>query len=286
MDLKHQILKSIYPIFFLRNRLFNKLKKNYREKVRILIYHDIPPEAQNSFSKQIEYLKKTWDFISPQKFIRSILGDDDVVRPSILLTFDDGFASNRVIVEKILNPLGIKALFFVISEFVALTPHDNWREFVSRHIWPGLKENEVPSHWHNMSWKDLEFLLDSGHTIGSHTAHHSRLSEVPEQELEAEIVLSAELLESKLGICVEHFAYTFGDLSSFSPAALALARQRFPFIYTGLRGNNRKGVPPWAIRRDAINPTDSHALVGAFLEGGADFHYTKALKTYESWGTH
>ena len=68
MDLKHKILKSIYPIFFLRNRLFDILNNKYRGKVRILIYHDIPPEAQNSFSKQIEYLKKTWDFISPQKF--------------------------------------------------------------------------------------------------------------------------------------------------------------------------------------------------------------------------
>jgi peptidoglycan/xylan/chitin deacetylase (PgdA/CDA1 family) len=146
-----------------------------------------------------------------------------------------------------------------------------------------LSEIEVPSHWINMSWEDLAFLVDSGHTIGAHTAHHARLSEIPAKELAVEIVQSADLLEKKLGICVEHFAYTFGDLASFSPVALALARVRFPFIYTGLRGNNDVGVAPWAIRRDAIDPTNSNALVGAYLEGGADFLYAKSLRTYESW---
>ena len=74
------------------------------------------------------------------------------------------------------------------------------------------------------------------------------------------------------------------DLSSFSSVALKIARSRFPFIYTGLRGKNRKGVHPWAIRRDAVQASDSLSLVGAYLEGGADFLYSRALKTYESWG--
>ena len=36
--------------------------------------------------------------------------------------------------------------------------------------------NKITDSQRNMNWKDLEYLLDSGHTIGAHTAQHSRLS--------------------------------------------------------------------------------------------------------------
>ena len=284
MQIKHIILPAIFPLFEVKNSIFEIINLSQNQRLRLMLFHDISPGNLSKFSNQITHLIRSWEFITTEQFVRILSGSEEIKKKSILLTFDDGFYSNRIVVEKILNPLGIKALFFIVSEFAALSPQDNWRGFVSKNIWPGLTESEVPDHWNNMSWRDLEFLLDSGHTIGAHTAHHARLSKVSGLELEGEIVESADLIENKLGISVEHFAYTFGDLASFSPKALALARQRFQFIYTGLRGNNSLRVPPWAIRRDAINPTDSHALVGAYLEGGADFLYRKSLKTYESWG--
>jgi hypothetical protein len=91
-------------------------------------------------------------------------------------------------------------------------------------------------------------------------------------------------LEQKLGSKISHFAYTFGDLASFSPAALAVARTRFKFIYTGLRGTNASSMAPWAIRRDAMAPSNSLALMGALLEGGVDWMYARSLAEYESWG--
>ena len=86
-----------------------------------------------------------------------------------------------------------------------------------------IKENEVPDHWNNMSWRDLEFLLDSGHAIGAHTAHHARLSNISDSELEAEIVESADLIEDKLGISVKHFAYTFGDSNDFQSCSTSFS---------------------------------------------------------------
>ena len=104
--------------------------------------------------------------------------------------------------------------------------------------------------------------------------------------LKKEIILSANVIEQRLGLKIEHFAYTFGNLTSFSPEALVVARSRFKYIYTGLRGFNASGVMPWAIRRDAIDSNDSFSLLGALLEGAADFVYSSDLTTYESWGSH
>ena len=74
-------------------------------------------------------------------------------------------------------------------------------------------------------------------------------------------------------------------MSYFNKDALHIARSRFPYVYTGMRGNNAKREIPWAIRRDTIAIDDSFHLMGSFLEGIADFRYKHDLNTYESWSS-
>jgi hypothetical protein len=90
------------------------------------------------------------------------------------------------------------------------------------------------------------------------------------------------MLENRLGIKVEHFAYTFGDLASFSEQALKVASRRFKYVYSGLRGDNAMGGRT-ALRRDSLSPRASHSLIGAFLEGGADFRYSKSRQLLDQW---
>ena len=143
---------------------------------------------------------------------------------------------------------------------------------------------KLPTHMCNMRWTDLEVLLEQGHTIGAHTRSHVRLSEIKSLGgLADEIVSSADRLENRLGVRMENFAYTFGDLDSFSCQALQVAQKRFRYVYSGLRGNNVMGTSSYAIRRDALTPTNPHALVGAFLEGGADFIYKRSLNHLDDW---
>ena len=98
------------------------------------------------------------------------------------------------------------------------------------------------------------------------------------------MISSADHLEKRLGVSIDHFAYTYGNLASFSIEALSVAKKRFRYIYSGLRGNNVAGTtPPFAIRRDAISPSDPNSKVGALLEGGADFLYKKSLHELEDW---
>jgi len=211
-------------------------------------------------------------------------GEEPIRGRNLLLSFDDGFASNRVAAEQVLNPLGIRALFFVVSDFIALNNRGEARDFIARHIQPGTNVNDLPEHLHNMSWADLEALLEQGHCVGGHTRTHARLSEIDaEPDLEREIIASADALALRLGVPIEHFAYTFGDLASFSENALAVARRRFRFVYSGLRGDNAKGVSPFALRRDASLAQDSMALLGAIAEGGADFHYARSCAQLDTW---
>jgi hypothetical protein len=235
--------------------------------LRVLLYHDIAPEDREGFATQLHWLSRSWKFVPVDLFAAMIAGDEPVRGRNLLLSFDDGFASNRAVAEQVLNPLGIRAVFFVVSDFISLVDREEARDFIVRHIQPGRRVEELPHHLRNMSWSDLEMLLEQGHCIGGHTRTHAKLSSI----------------HSQLRVPIEHFAYTFGDLESFSPSALAIARRRFSFVYSGLRGDNTKLVSPYALRRDAVTPQDSLDLLGAYLEGAADFRYARSRARLNTW---
>lgn len=284
MSLIHSLLAASYQPLRLGNNLLRHVGAKTDSRLRVLLYHDIAPHEQEQLVAQLRWLVQSWTFVSPRQFEAMVEGDEPIKGANLLLSFDDGFASNRKVAEEVLNPMGIKALFFVVSAFVNLVDGDDYRAFIARYICPGLTPETLPDHWRNMTWADLHYLLETGHTIGAHTQTHACLSGLKQtDELEFEIVESANVIERNLGVKIEHLAYPFGNLASFSPSALAVARQRFSFIYTGLRGDNACGAPLWALRRDAMAPSNSFGLVGSLLEGGADIRYARGLAKCESW---
>ncbi|EMK03983.1 MULTISPECIES: polysaccharide deacetylase family protein [Leptospira] len=283
MSFFHKILAGSHIPLRIFNILGRTLKIKDGSELRVLLYHDVPQEHHSRFRTQLEKISKDWKFVSTEIFEEMIRGKKEIVGRNLLLTFDDGYLSNRIVAEEILEPLGIKALFFIISDFVDIQ-EAQIKKFISDNIYPSLSIKQVPDFWMPMRWKDLEVLLRKGHSIGGHTKTHAKLSRIDSiDRLQDEILISKKKLENKLGINIKHFAYTFGDLDSFSKDALRVAREHYEFIHTGLRGDN-KISPTWAIRRESISPTDSDHLVGAILEGGADILYKNKLKTYESWG--
>jgi len=254
--------------------------------LRALLYHDIAPNAHACFAAQLRWLSRTWTFVTPERFAAMVSGKEAIHGSNLLLTFDDGFASNRVVAEQVLNPMGISGLFFVVPDFVTLDNRDEARHFIERHIEPDNNAEKMPSHLYNMGWADLEALLEQGHTIGCHTRNHARLSQITnESELEQQIIASADTLEQRLAIPIEHFAYTFGDLASFSEQALRVVRRRFPFLHSGLRGDNAGGVSPFALRRDSVATNYSMALLGAFVEGAADKYYARQRSQLDLWAS-
>ncbi len=291
MEFHHYILATSYRAIKLIRGIGRHLKVIPNNELRVLLYHDIAPSDQQRFADQLKWLKQSWTFISPEKFSSIVDGREHLVGRNLLLTFDDGFASNRVIAEQVLKPLDITALFFVITDFVSIEDPAEARSFISKHIYPGVKSEHLPPHWVNMGWNDLAALVRLGHSIGSHTKTHARLSQLTDEELGDQIVGSANEISVRLGTKVDHFAYTFGDLASFSRRAMSIARQRYKYIYSGLRGDNAKSLLSHSIRRDASAVQDSNnnysvfrnSLIGSLLEGAADRYYASYRRTLDSW---
>ncbi|QQR81389.1 MAG: polysaccharide deacetylase family protein [Deltaproteobacteria bacterium] len=291
MSLHHNILASAYyplKLIYSVKNLFG----SSNNRLRVLLYHDISPDDQDCFAAQLRWLSRSWSFVTPKQFEAMISGEEKIRGSNLLVTFDDGFASNRVVAEQVLNPMKIKALFFVVSDFIELQNRKESRDFISKNIYYGPPPELLPENWQNMTWADLEALLEQGHCIGSHTRSHARLGLIDSQsDLEREVISGADILERRLGTSIDHFAYTFGDLRSFSDKALITARRRFRYIYSGLRGDNSSGVSPFALRRDCSALQDSqlnykvfsNRLLGAFLEGAADFKYARDCASLDAW---
>ena len=283
MALHHSLMAAAYRVYQPVRALGRTLGVG-TNALRVLTYHDVAPEQQAQFAAQLRWLAKSWQFVSAAEFAALISGAEPIRGRNLLVTFDDGYASQRRVAEEVLNPMRVPALFFVVPDFVSLTDRTVAREFIARNIYPLVGPDQIPHGWYNMSWSDLGALLAQGHTIGAHTRTHARLSQVSaEADLEQEIVGSADTLAQRLGVAIDHFAYTFGDLASFTPQALAIARRRFRFIYSGLRGDNAWHPAPHAVLREAIGPDDSLALVGAYVEGLADFQYARSRTRLASW---
>lgn len=287
MNFRKLIISSFYIPFRLLNLVLD-LFNGKKPRLRILLMHDVPADAYENFQKKIEYLSLRWNFISTQDLEGHLSGKKLLVGNNLLLSFDDGFYSNRLIAENILNPLGVKALFFVVADFVSLNNTEDQVDFIKNNLYPNWRGHDYPENIKSMSsmdHDDLRYLVSSGHTIGCHTQSHIDLSTVEEEsELINEIIESGNELESILGSSVDHFSFGFGNVSFFSKKALEIARQRFKFIHTGMRGDNANNVASWALRRDAIGLDDSNIQMSSFLEGSADFRYKQDLELYESWG--
>ena len=266
---------SYYLVKFSR-RIF----QNNNSVLRILIHHDIKSDDQiNSFKNQIQKLSKEYDFISPKEF-EKIIRSGKLKGKKLLLTFDDGFKSNRVIAESILKNTGIKAIFFIISDFIGLKINSlNYSKIISN-IYPnGPTLNQLSEP---MDFDDIQFLINSGHTIGCHTATHKMLSKISKIiDLKEELVDSKDNLEKTFNIKIKHIAYPFGTFESIDEKSLKLISESYEFVHTGLRGNNIKEQK--LLYRDATNPETKTTRLKAFLLGNADFIYKNKLKTLKSF---
>lgn len=276
VSFKHKLLAAGYPLFRSVDVVRNLVGSVPGKRLRVLVFHDIPPNSIGLFSDQIKWIKRRWKFIDSETFGSIIMGNCPLNEDSLLLTFDDGFYSNYHVAMNVLNSMNIKAVFFVVSGFIDTKSEIESRNFISKGIRRDLSPAMMPSHWKAMSWADLRKLQSIGHTIGAHTATHVRLSELNNDlELIREIAESADYIEDKIDRSVNSFAFTFGDYSSLSKKAVMIAANRFQYVYSSLRGDNVIKNHPKMICRDTIAPIDSNWLMGSLLEGGRII-YTKS----------
>ncbi|URQ90141.1 polysaccharide deacetylase family protein [Pseudoalteromonas sp. SCSIO 43101] len=148
----------------------------------------------------------------------------DVDGTFIAFTFDDGFDDCYHSLAPSLDKFGVNACFFVNPNYI-----DGDAEYIQRFNNQLVKTNNKKP----LSWKEVKSLHDSGFIIGNHTLDHLRLSELDKNNIEKQIILAKEILESKLTSPCEFFAWPYGQYSDICDLSLEVATSTHKYAFSG-----------------------------------------------------
>jgi len=256
-------------------------KANPASGFRVLLFHHVTPGQMTAFERLLRYLHDQHRILTPAEAEAMLSGQPGPAgngRIPYLLTFDDGFLSHARIAKDLLDPLGIKGIFFVCPGLID-TQREQDRETIAKFIWDGaVTSNDLPNDIGLMSWSDVESLSASGHTIGSHGYTHRRLAGLCQDDLEQEVVGAGIRLAERLGVPPDWFAYPFGNLPSIDQLAFDTIASRYRYCCSGIRGLNSMRVNPYALSREQLGLHEPFAYQQLVVEGGLDFYYGSRTK--------
>jgi peptidoglycan/xylan/chitin deacetylase (PgdA/CDA1 family) len=243
---------------------FLRLAEGYRSglmpPVAILSYHKIgePPDdwyswyyvSRARFREDLNLLQDLgWTTIDHTTLIDALDRPDRLRAPSVLITFDDAYASLVREALPVLSEAGAPAVVFVPTVYIG-----------GMNTFDAGEEPDEPI----CSRQDLATLAEHGVSIQSHGAHHAAMSDLAPHEQRSELEESRRELEAVTGGTVDLFAFPYGDAGTDRRAmadAVQAAGYRAAFGYGGgpadLTADDRYCLPRLAMGPD----TDLAALL-------------------------
>jgi peptidoglycan/xylan/chitin deacetylase (PgdA/CDA1 family) len=148
------------------------------------------------FESFVRFFARFFDVISLTALLDRLESGADV-GSTLTITFDDGYWGNATIAAPILERHGLRACFFVTTDFIGTNRVPWWD-----------RENGIATVW--MTWDLVRGLRAAGHEVGSHTATHVNLGVVVGAAARREIGEGKARLETELGESSGLFAYPYG----------------------------------------------------------------------------
>ena len=174
-------------------------------RVPILMYHLIRNESSTApfmeramsvspdlFKQEMTWLKDNgYQTISFDEFVAYASSIAPLPPKPIIISFDDGSVTQYREAFPVLQSLGLKATFFVVTDYL------------------GTKKA-------SMTWDEVHALDRAGMAIGSHTRTHPYVNRLKDmKKVWDEIVGSKQIIEKKLGHAISTFAYPWGGYDEY-----------------------------------------------------------------------
>lgn len=256
-------------------------RRQRRVPVVVLYYHRIADDGatpwtmpNDAFTRQIQWLRRHFELISleeTQRRIRS--GTND--RPSVSITFDDGYADNCQHAIPWLVKERIPCTYFVTAKSVLEgVPFDHDVALGHR-----LLPNNV---------EQLRAMAAAGIEIGAHTYSHANLARVLDRNsLRLELVSAREQLQAAVGRPMRYFAFPFGQYDHLSREAFRMAAESgYAGVCSAYGGFNYPGDDAFHVQRI---PSDILIRVKNWVTGDPRKRNTRRYEwrtgDSESWST-
>ncbi|WNR42130.1 polysaccharide deacetylase family protein [Paenibacillus roseipurpureus] len=179
--------------------------------IPVLNYHSIGAEHGNPYVLSPDTFARQMDYLAAHHYtpltlaqFASVMGHEQPSPPHpVLLTFDDGYASNAEVALPILQKHGYPATLYVSTGLIST---------------PGY-----------LTWPQIKQLSAAGWDVASHTVTHPHLPKLSKKEQREEILASRALIERNLAKPADTFAYPFGEYNRTTLRILRKAKFRYAF---------------------------------------------------------
>ena len=209
-------------------------------RIPILMYHDLDSQrspvsiSPRSFSSQMQWLSQNdYTVLSLSTLAQMLNQKEPLPSRSVVITFDDGFASFYQYAFPILTEYQFPATVFLVSDYCS---RDN--------AWP-TQPASIPVR-PLMTWQQIFEIERHGIGIGAHTASHPYLDQLDYANAEREMLDSKHKIEDEIGRAVDHFAYPYG---ANNETVKRIAQSIFSAICTTEQGRVQAGDNPLHLKR-------------------------------------
>lgn len=189
-------------------------------------HHDNDEDGER-FRKLLHELHKTCDFVNIEDAVRMIVKKECVKRPTIAFTFDDGWRDCYTQIAPQLEKFGVNAMFFINPNFANAADNNDWNYIENFTV----NTTKSPGK-HPMTWTQIKELKERGFLFGAHTLDHYCINDDNFEELEHQIGDCKTMIEEKLGVACEYFAFPYGRLEHANPKSIDIACKYYKYVFS------------------------------------------------------
>lgn len=231
-----------------RRRALCELVRERRVPIVVPVFHRVADDRANDWTTSraefcdcVDWLREHFDLISLEEAQRRIAAGENE-RPSVSITFDDGYSVNCDYALPLLIANDIPCTYFVSSGPVLDGTGFDHDSAMGNRLAPNTAA-------------ELRDLAASGIEIGAHTRTHVDLGRVRDAErLIDELVTARDELQDALGQAIRYFAFPFGMHANLSAAAFRLAREvGYAGACSAYGGYNFPGDDAFHIQRRCVD---------------------------------
>jgi peptidoglycan/xylan/chitin deacetylase (PgdA/CDA1 family) len=251
----------LLPFVLVRNWIY-RWKKSFPI---VIFYHHVITDRPHhlgtptgEFARQVEFLQKFYRVASLERAM-DMLKKHEVTEPTVVLTFDDGYADNAINLRAVTEQYGVPVFLFVSTAHITEgTPfgHD-------------LKRDQTG--FTPLSWNQVVSLHRTGFSFGCHTRTHFDCGSTDAQRLESEIGGSRKDLGERAGIWSDFFSFPWGMPKNMSTEAQLTAKSHFKYVFAAAGGVNTAGTNPEAALLRRIDHPSSLWEVELAIQSALNF---------------
>jgi len=234
--------------------------------LRCLYLHYVYDDQVDAFRSLLNALRKIGDFVSADDAVAMARGEKPIMGRHFHISLDDGFDNVYRNAFPVFSELGIQATLFVPSAFVGADDRSAWE------MW--WMHDSAPMPTRPLRWDQLQEMSRAGHTVGSHTRTHARLSDISGDapRLSREVADSRHEIEDRLGVPCSHISWPFGTAADVDGRALAAIEEAgYDGCFSAVRGRVVPGrTSRFEIPRHHFEPDWPWPHVRYFALGGRE----------------